>query len=207
VRLGDIIDRMTMPLGRDTGRARTWIAKSISREREPFGIAFAKRHLADDLAEMLTAASPEQPLCFAFFDMNGLKTINDISGHEAGDRAIRTFLETVARGVGTRGIVYRGEGGDEVLVALPKTNLRTAHGVVVEVLSALSNCALPVGFPVRCLTASCGLAMAETPSVAAATLQEEADRQMYRAKKVGREGAQRRSTVATPDGDVDVLGF
>jgi diguanylate cyclase (GGDEF)-like protein len=207
VRLGALIERVAMGLGADAEPARAWIVKSISREREPFGIAFAKRHLADDLAEMLAAVTPERPLSLAFFDMNGLKAINDASGHAAGDLAIRTFLEAVAHAVGTRGTVYRGEGGDEVLVALPDIGLAAARDVVSGVLRELWNRDLPADFPVTRLTASCGLAATQNSSMMPDDLQLEADRQMYRAKSAGRDSSERSSAIAAADRAVEVLRF
>ncbi len=207
VRLGDLIQRMTFLLGKDAAGVQAWIVKSVSREREPFGLAFAKRHLADDLAEMLAPVTSEQPLCLAFFDMNGLKAINDASGHAAGDLAIRTFLETVTQIVGTRGTVYRGEGGDEVLVAFPMMDLDAARDVVSGVLRELWTRVLPAGFPVSRLTASCGLAAAENSSVRPDDLQTDADSQMYRAKSVARKSSERRSAIAVADRDVEVLTF
>ncbi|WP_408891529.1 diguanylate cyclase [Myxococcus faecalis] len=207
VRLGELIQRMTFLLGKDADGVQAWIVKAVLREREPFGLAFAKRHLADDLAEMLAPVTSEHPLCLAFFDMNGLKAINDTSGHAAGDLAIRTFLETVTQVVGTRGSVYRGEGGDEVLVAFPKMDIDAARDVVSGVLRELWTRVLPTGFPASRLTASCGLAAAENSSIKPDDLQTDADRQMYRAKSVARKSSERRSAIAVADRDVEVLTF
>ena len=54
-------------------------------------------------------------------DLNGLKTINDRDGHEAGDRAIIAAAELIRRTARSVDDVAR-VGGDEFLVLLPETD-------------------------------------------------------------------------------------
>ena len=61
-------------------------AIKIGREREPFGILFAARYWERDLRIALLSASKESPVTLCFLDMNGLKAINDVHGHEAAMR-------------------------------------------------------------------------------------------------------------------------
>ncbi|XYH98392.1 GGDEF domain-containing protein [Sorangium sp. So ce1128] len=90
------------------------------RDRDDTGLLWAKRHLETDLAIELLSAGNEAPLSVAFLDMNGLKAINDTYGHAAGDEAIRAFFQAVTSTLGQHGEVYRN-GGDEVVVTLPRT--------------------------------------------------------------------------------------
>jgi diguanylate cyclase (GGDEF)-like protein len=139
-----------------------------------------------------------------FFDMDGLKSINDSCGHAAGDAAIRALVEVIVESVGDQGSVYRGEGGDEVIALLPKTTLSSATALSRKVLKAFGSRCLP-DVHVTELTASCGIAVAESASVSPESLQAAADREMYRAKEAGRADAKRRSTIAVTGRAVELL--
>ena len=56
-----------------------------------------------------------------FADLNGLKVINDINGHAAGDEAIRAAANMLFRFCGKKN-VYRN-GGDEFVAVLPNMSL------------------------------------------------------------------------------------
>src|SRR6266446_9302873 len=71
-------------------------ALQTGRDRDPTGLMLSKRHLDQDLAIAVLSARPETPVSVAFLDMNGLKAINDRQGHDAGDKAIRTYLQTLS---------------------------------------------------------------------------------------------------------------
>lgn len=55
--------------------------------------------------------------CLVSLDLNGLKEVNDNSGHPAGDRLLKSFSKCLIDVFSTRGYCYR-IGGDEFLVIL-----------------------------------------------------------------------------------------
>jgi diguanylate cyclase (GGDEF)-like protein len=59
-----------------------------------------------------------QPCTLVVFDLNQLKTINDVSGHGAGDAYIRAIGQTIKDGLSAFGQVGRW-GGDEFVAVLP----------------------------------------------------------------------------------------
>lgn len=61
------------------------------------------------------ACEEGRPLLLAFCDVNGLKTINDRLGHEAGDGVIRDAARLLAEGTRSEDVVAR-IGGDELVV-------------------------------------------------------------------------------------------
>jgi diguanylate cyclase (GGDEF)-like protein len=63
------------------------------------------------------AARTKTPFGLLFADMNGLKTINDAFGHEAGDRAIRDMARVLRTTLRETDIVARF-GGDEFVALL-----------------------------------------------------------------------------------------
>lgn len=62
------------------------------------------------------------PSSVIYFDVNGLKQINDTHGHPAGDAALRHIAEILSKNVREGDIVGR-LGGDEFGVILAQTNL------------------------------------------------------------------------------------
>jgi diguanylate cyclase (GGDEF)-like protein len=54
----------------------------------------------------------------AFIDLDGLKVVNDVEGHEAGDRLLRRLAEALQRNVRDTDVVAR-LGGDEFAVFSP----------------------------------------------------------------------------------------
>ena len=63
---------------------------------------------------------PEQITALISIDMNGLKHLNDTSGHTAGDEALTALSLCFTRAVKTRQTVYR-IGGDEFLIICRKS--------------------------------------------------------------------------------------
>lgn len=59
----------------------------------------------------------ESKLCYALFDMNNLKNINDKFGHVAGDDAIQRIYKCLVKAFGKLGDCYR-IGGDEFAVIM-----------------------------------------------------------------------------------------
>ncbi|WP_459931699.1 HD domain-containing phosphohydrolase [Desulfosporosinus burensis] len=60
------------------------------------------------------------PLSFVFADVNGLKTINDAFGHQAGDQLIQLVSDVFKMACRADDIISR-TGGDEFVILLPKT--------------------------------------------------------------------------------------
>lgn len=107
-------------------------------------------------------------------DLDGLKRINDHSGHGAGDAYLKTVADTISRRLRISDVVGR-IGGDEFAVLLPHTTVTQAQHLaqtLVEQVASLS----PGGV---CI----GIAMV-TPDTVDSAL-ERADRAMYRAKRQG----------------------
>ena len=67
------------------------------------------------------------PMTFVLADVNGMKQVNDLLGHEAGDQLLKTMAGIIVDAVGGEGKVFRW-GGDEFLVVMPNVERRTALG-------------------------------------------------------------------------------
>ena len=75
-----------------------------------------------------------QPYCIIEFDMNGLKRINDIYGHDEGDEYIRNFANALSCVFSNMGMVCR-TGGDEFTIIVDKED----HLLPVTIKNSLSS--------------------------------------------------------------------
>jgi len=176
-------------------------AIKIGREREPFGILFAARYWERDLRIALLSASKESPVTLCFLDMNGLKAINDVHGHEAGNEAIRAFLRVVATNVEELGEAYR-YGGDEVVVILQGTDADAAGRLMTALLRQLGEEKIK---GCEKLSASCGIGVTTEPDMDPKIFSQAVDATQYKAKAESKAGSIRRSALAVEGCEVQLL--
>ncbi len=97
------------------------------------------RHLVDVLdGEIKRSNRTNREFALLFFDMDGLKRINDRHGHMVGSQALcrlADVLSSCCRGIDTAARF----GGDEFAVVLPETNLLEAHQVARRICESVTN--------------------------------------------------------------------
>ncbi len=114
-----------------------------------------------------------------FFDIDGMKTVNDTYGHQAGDDLLVALAGILRQCCRDTDVVAR-YGGDEFVVLMPDTGADGARRVGLEVEAALARHNAAATGAMR-LSASSG-----THSVGADGIDgllREADRRMYAAKR------------------------
>ncbi len=77
------------------------------------------------------------PISIIFADLNGLKLVNDIFGHEAGDLLIKKAAGILRKTCRSVDVIAR-VGGDEFIVLLPRTKAEDAETIIERVQTALS---------------------------------------------------------------------
>jgi len=139
-------------------------------------------------AEIVRANRIERPFAVLFFDMDGLKRINDEMGHLTGSRAVCRFAETLRASCRTTDTAAR-YGGDEFVAVLADTDHEGAELVIRRVGERLSEDSDKPG-----LAVSAGIAVYPRDGGTPTTLLSAADRALY-AVKAEKASARRRGVV------------
>ncbi len=138
--------------------------------------------------------SKDRNCAFIRFDIDHLKDINDLDGHEAGDMALQRFSEAVATSLRLEAregmssdIIFRlGGGADEFIAVLPDVDARTAAVIADRVRRDVAHQTI--------VTCSCGVSDLRTilgdgqvnVDKAVKLVKEVTDKAAYAAKEHGR---------------------
>lgn len=147
------------------------------------------RRLIDVLGiEIARSNRNDRPFSVVFFDMDGLKQINDELGHLIGSRAVCRFAETLRAACRTTDTAAR-YGGDEFVTVLPDTDEEGAQLVIRRVTDRLAE---DTDKPQ--LSVSAGVAVYPRDGGTPTTLLSAADRALYTVK-AEKANARRRGVV------------
>jgi len=155
----------------------------------------ANRRAFDEALEVavLEARRTGNDLALLLCDMDNLKDVNDHSGHEAGDAALRTVADALRKSAAiVEGSLVCRVGGDEFAIVLHRSDATRGREIAESILRRLRSSHPPVGV-------SCGVAMLRAGEGRPADLLRAADAAQYAAKRGGRG----RVYVAGPMGAVE----
>lgn len=182
-----------------------------SSEQDPLTGLQNRAAFEDSMRSMLPKAHVEQaPLSLVVADIDHFKQVNDIWGHQSGDRAIASFgklINEMVRGCDTASRV----GGEEFCIAVWNCPNEPAERLAERIRQAFAQLSHDgLNDDIR-LTASFGVATA-TPDESYEQLFARADEALYEAKSKGRnrvENAERASSfepapVGTQTGQPDL---
>jgi len=126
----------------------------------------------------------QQPLCVMLLDLDHFKEINDTYGHEAGDRALKLFVDGMHAVGGQRNLVCR-YGGEEFSVLKRGADLAEIHAYDQRLRTWLADAGpRELGMP---LTYSAGITPLLDQRDTAADMLRRADSLLYSAKMLGRD--------------------
>ncbi|HKI57628.1 MAG TPA: diguanylate cyclase [Trueperaceae bacterium] len=128
-------------------------------------------------------------MALIFFDLNGFKVVNDLHGHETGDRVLGVIGQRLKQNVRPHEMVAR-IGGDEFAVLLRDADVGTLDRVAGRLIQAVEE---PVHLQEHTvqLSASVGVALYPDDADSFEGLLGCADERMYRHKRQRRESGRR----------------
>ena len=127
-----------------------------------------------------------QPVVLLMIDMDKLKLVNDMYGHQAGDTAIATLVRALTKVFLRQSDVLCRYGGDEFAAILQNTDWKMAQTLARRLGDTLSQLPAPHAAMEFSIGASVGVAQLE-PLEDAEQWKARADKALYKAKQNGRD--------------------
>jgi diguanylate cyclase (GGDEF)-like protein len=154
------------------------------------------RRAADETLKRMTAHAGRRfsPLAAVLLDLDHFKQINDLHGHEQGDKALAAVGQILISTLRASDFAAR-YGGEEFLILLPDTDRTTARDVAEKLRLAIAGAEIST---IGSLTASLGVAALPDDAGESEQLIRKADRALYAAKAAGRN----RVETAIPPGEI-----
>jgi len=173
---------------------RTRELQVLASTDELTGILNRRRILEVAAEECQRVARYPETLCFAMFDIDHFKMINDRFGHSVGDQALRLVSAAARSQLRLQDRMGR-YGGEEFLIVFPETSLDGAARVTERVRAAIEALGLDEGSLSATLTISAGVAEVARGETLDDVLRR-VDAAMYLAKAAGRNQVVRVPTLA-----------
>ncbi|MFP5487792.1 MAG: diguanylate cyclase [Acidimicrobiia bacterium] len=139
-------------VGTHLGTIRAFATAQLQASTDSLTGLLNRRSIEDELNRRLVAGGQ---LAVAMVDLDNFKLLNDTHGHDAGDRALRLFADTVRRSLRTDDLFARW-GGEEFVIALPGMDRADAMEALDRVRLALVDACVRAETPT--ITASFGVA-------------------------------------------------
>ena len=143
----------------------------------------ANRRQLDDAFQQASALAKRyaRPLSIVIFDIDNFKTVNDIYGHLAGDKVLKSIADILDPNT-RRGDVRGRWGGDEFMLILSEADISSAQRVAEAIRKAVSDNVIDDLPRQHC---SFGVAQWNNTETLDGLL-ERADKALYMAKEKGR---------------------
>jgi diguanylate cyclase (GGDEF)-like protein len=125
-----------------------------------------------------------EPFGVLFVDMDDFKKLNDVHGHEAGNRVLEGVGRELEYSVRKTDLAAR-YGGDEFVLVLVRTDLEGAVRVGEMVREGVESFGRAQGFVAGEVSVSVGVACHDPRAVEVVDVLREADRALYMAKERG----------------------
>ncbi|MGJ7457829.1 EAL domain-containing protein [Halomonas sp. RA08-2] len=166
----------------------TWLA-----ERDPLTGLFNRRYFQEALSGALQHGLSGAML---LMDLDQFKDVNELSGHQAGDRLLRLVANVLGEELGHRGILAR-LGGDEFALLLQEADAELAVRIAQQINQILEGTRFMAEERRHRVSASTGIALFPEHATNPIDLMASADMAMYKAKA---SGTQRWHLLATAQG-------
>lgn len=145
------------------------------------GISNRQKGTEQLILEIQRAERYGTALSLIMFDLDRFKQINDIFGHDVGDKVLKDVSARVASNIRTSDLVVRW-GGEEFIIIVPATNLAETFVLAEKLRNSIEQHKIPDIGSVTCSFGVTTFHAGDTPD----TLVKRADETMYQAKRAGR---------------------
>ena len=159
----------------------------VLASRDPLTGCYNRRALFDIVEDLFRdMARKNADMVCIMVDIDHFKSINDRFGHAVGDEAIRMVAD-ILNTCEQADVVVGRYGGEEFCVALPFTNLARGKQVAESLREKIKSASVTFSGQDLKLTASFGVADAQSDTASISQLLENADEALYLAKESGRD--------------------
>ena len=171
-----------------------WIASdSLENElkkiamTDPLTLVYNRRAFGEFCDKEFSRSSRNgKPISIILCDIDYFKKINDVHGHQLGDRVLVDFAMTLKKNIRKQDIVAR-YGGEEFLILLPETPCQQAAGVAEKLRRLVMEHKLVISNSnILSVTASFGVASSHDKIKSWSLIIKAADTALYKAKNNGR---------------------
>lgn len=155
-------------------------------ETDPLTGILNRTAFAEQMKQIIKKSGAGEKHALLMADIDGFKSVNDVYGHDAGDRVLRELAGRM-RSILRRDDLLCRLGGDEFFIFL-----KGVPGEAVAAMKARQLCGLGVQIPDsgECITVSVGVAMLPQDGTEYDALYKKVDAALYRQKKAGKNGYQ-----------------
>ena len=172
-----------------------WVANKVTipveelkarAETDPLTGLFDRRHFLEISGQLATqAAVKDDAFCVELLDLDRFKAVNDTYGHGVGDEVLLAVSERLSHALRDNDLVARF-GGEEFALALPKSDIEAAFGVIDRLRLSISEDPIRTSAGPINVSFSAGVAQLSLEYADVDALLLEADTALYRAKDLGR---------------------
>lgn len=147
---------------------------------------FNRRYLSEKVPRFLDRAKEKKrSIAFFMFDMDNFKSINDVHGHRAGDKALVHITKKISQRIRRRGTAIR-YAGDEFILLVPGIDKLKAWEFGTEIQKDIIGSPLRIGKKQIPLACSAGISLFPKDGKTWKTLFKKADEALYEAKFLGK---------------------
>ncbi|WPB55377.1 GGDEF domain-containing protein [Xylophilus sp. GOD-11R] len=180
--------------GTERHRREQRIAKIAARD--PLTRLANRRALHLRAPALLEQASPANPGALLLIDIDHFKQVNDLHGHDAGDRLL-VALSDLLRAVMPRGALAARLGGDEFVILLRGVSDADAQALGRDLREAFGQQARAMFATPEPVSLSIGAILFDRPEMELSHWLKQADEALYASKRKGRD---RMELVSFPPG-------
>lgn len=154
--------------------------------RDPLTALDNRRALHLRAPHLLGQASPASPGAVLLIDIDHFKQVNDLHGHDAGDRLL-VALSDLIRGALPHGALAARLGGDEFVILLRGVSAAAAQALGQDLREAFAHQARAMFATPEPVSLSIGVALFDQPDKELSHWIKRADEALYASKRKGRD--------------------